>query len=126
MSCCIQYQTDFNSPQSTSGLQPIKKKMKAEQSFQQFIYSKPESTYITELKPNSSTLEMMLFKEKIASAIMSMQEMEKAKSVRSMEPTGGDCFIETTKVSIVDPPAHDYKSFHLRKQSLTQIFIFSC
>lgn len=76
----------------------------AEQSFHQFIHSKPDSTIIGELKPNSSELEIMLLKNKIASTIQSMQEMEKANNVRSPsyghDQNGADCFIEVTRVSL--------------------------
>lgn len=74
----------------------------AEKSFQQFIHSKPEqSTLIGEFRPNASELEIMLMKNKIASTIMSMQEMDKALESGSLEKevTDSECFIEVTRVS---------------------------
>lgn len=43
----------------------------------------------------------MLFRNKIASAILSMKEMEMAQNARPLEATGGDCYIEVTRVSLV-------------------------
>lgn len=79
--------------------------IKAEKSFQQFIHSRPEqSTMIGEIKPNASELEMLLMRNKIASTILSMQEMDKALESQSFEKevmTDTDCFIEVTRVSLL-------------------------
>lgn len=74
----------------------------AEKSFKQFIHSRPDqSTIIGEFKPNASEYEIMLMKNKIASTIMSMQEMDKALENENLEKelTSAECFIEVTRVS---------------------------
>lgn len=74
-----------------------------EQSFHQFINSKPESTIIGELKPNASALELMLLRNKISNTIQRMQEMEKQAPTSASQPNSvsAECFIEVTRVSII-------------------------
>jgi hypothetical protein len=87
----------------------------AEQSFRKFI-EPVSSTVIGEIKPNASSLEMMLLRDKIASTIASMKEKENERNAPMMgsvvlddyQPAGGaaittsgasitDCYIEVTR-----------------------------
>lgn len=82
----------------------------SEQSFQQFIQTKPDSVLIGQLKPNASQLDMMLLKKKIASTILSMQELENKSNNNNgrllSSDTGSDCFIEVTRVERVPGKCH--------------------
>lgn len=82
----------------------------AEQSFHQFINSKPtESTVIGEIKPNATALELMMLRNKIANTILTMQEMEKQSN--SLAPnehatTSAECYIEVTRKEKIQGKCH--------------------
>jgi len=102
----------------------------AEHSFRQFISgsSNPESTLIGELKPNASSLEQMLLRNKIANTISLMQELDKQDQMMREQHNGGvvgpalqshslgdessahthraDCYIEVTRVERVPGRCH--------------------